>query len=145
MKRFSIVILMVILGSVVTGAAVGALLNNATGSIQISSTPPGVAVYLDSQYQGVTPESHDYIQIPNLTPKTYTALLKKDGYLDYITVIRVTANETVQLNATLNQTTVTPEPQATSMIVIGILVVIIILLVIAFVVTRRKKPRNKKN
>ena len=117
----------------VTGAAVGALLNNATGSIQISSTPPGAAVYLDSQYQGVTPESHDYIQIPNLTPKTYTTLLKKDGYLDYITVIRVTANETVQLSATLNQTTVTPEPQATSMIVIGILVVIIILLVVAFV------------
>ncbi len=144
MKLFSIVILTVILGSVVNGAAVGALLNNSTGSIQISSTPSGAAVYLDSQYQGVTPEGHDYIQIPNLTPKTYTTLLKKDGYLDYIAVIRVTANETVQLSATLNQTTITPEPQATQMIVIGILVVIVILLGIAFVITRWKKPEEPK-
>ena len=122
----------------------GALLNNSTGSIQISSTPSGAAVYLDSQYQGVTPESHDYIQIPNLTPKTYTTLLKKDGYLDYIAVIRVTANETVQLSATLNQTTITPEPQATQMIVIGVLVVIVIFLGIAFVITRWKKPEEPK-
>jgi hypothetical protein len=138
------VILMVILGGMVTGTAMGVPLNNATGSILISSTPPGAAVYLDSQYQGVTPESSSFIEIPNLTPKTYTTLLKKEGYLNYITVIRVTANETVQLSATLNQTTVPQEPQATSVIVIGVLVVIIILLVVAFIVTRKKKPEEQK-
>ena len=66
MKRFYMVILMVILGGMVTGTAMGVPLNNATGSILISSTPPGAAVYLDSQYQGVTPESSSFIEIPNL-------------------------------------------------------------------------------
>ena len=144
MKLSSIIILIIILGCVVTGTAVGALLNNATGAIQISSTPSGAAVYIDTQYQGVTPEGGSYIRIPNLTPRAYVTMLKKEGYMDYTTVVQVTANETVPLSVTLRPATVTQEIQATSMIIIGILVVIIILLVIAFLVSRRKKPEEKK-
>jgi len=144
MKLSTIIILLIILGSVVTGTAMGALLNNATGAIQISSTPSGAAVYIDTQYQGITPEGGSYIKITNLTPKTYVTLLKKEGYMDYTTVIRVTANETVPLSVTLTPATITPETQATSMVIIAIIVVIILLLVIAFIVSRRKKPEEKK-
>lgn len=71
-----------------------------TGDISVSSNPPGASVYLNGDYQGVTPAS-GYLDLTDLTPGVYTILLKEPQHEDYSASITVTADQTTPVNVVL--------------------------------------------
>ncbi len=137
MKTLYTLILLLLIGCLITGIVTADPQANNTGTLMVSSNPSGAAVYLDSVYKGITPETGTYISIPDLAPREYTLTLNKTGYLEYITSVGVVANETITVSVDM---TPASESTGTSTTVIGGLIVIIIILVIAFIVARRKKP-----
>ena len=67
------------------------------GSISISSVPQDADIYIDNTiYSSKTP-----VTIDDLTPGTYTIVLKKNGYSDYTTTINAIAGQTISINITL--------------------------------------------
>jgi hypothetical protein len=74
--------------------------NPPTGDIQVSSTPSGAVVYLDSNYQGFTPPN-DKLDINDLAPGIYTISLTKLGYQDYTTSVTLPAGKIIQVSANL--------------------------------------------
>jgi len=75
--------------------------NPTTGAMTVISSPSGAAVYVNGNYQGITTQGSDPLDVLDLTPGTYTVLLKKNGYQDYTTTAKVTAGQTTQVVATL--------------------------------------------
>jgi len=60
-----------------------------TGSVAVSSTPPGASVFLNTDYQGVTPASGS-LDLTDITPGVYTITLtapQRETYSSTITVI----------------------------------------------------------
>jgi hypothetical protein len=82
-----------------------------TGDLQVSSTPTGAVVYLDSDYKGFTPPG-DHLDILDLTPGTYALVLRKLGYQDYSTSVTIQAGKIVQVSPTLQP--VSQPPNAAS-------------------------------
>jgi len=143
MKQYSAILILLILGCIVGGVFAADANSTGKGTLKISSNPAGAAVYMDSEYKGITPEA-GYITIPDLATKTYAITVKRPGYLDYITSAGIVANQTVTVSADL---TPAPEPAGTtptSNIIIGVLIVIVIVLLVAFVVLRRRKPAEEE-
>ncbi len=142
MKPLHVLEILFLIGLVMTGFVTAA--PQGPGAVAVSSTPPGASVYLNSQYQGLTPVSGSYITIPNLTPGQYTLTLKETGYIDYTTTVGVLPNQTVSISINLTPATA----QDTTNTTIGALVVIFIVLVIVFIVLilsrRKKKPEPEK-
>jgi len=79
------------------------LQNPSTGDLQVTSSPSGAAVYLNGNYQGVTSTAGP-LDITDLTAATYTVVLKKSGYQDYTTTVKIVAGQTAQVAATLQAT-----------------------------------------
>ncbi len=75
--------------------------NPSTGDLLVTSSPSGAAVYLNGNYQGVTTQSGDPLDITGLTIATYTLVLKKSGYQDYTTTVTIVGGQTAQVAATL--------------------------------------------
>ncbi|KQC03989.1 MAG: hypothetical protein APR53_04245 [Methanoculleus sp. SDB] len=71
-----------------------------TGSIAVSSIPPGASIYLDDEYKGTTPTI-----LTNILQDTYAIRLTKSGYKDYIGTVTVVAGETAIVSETLIPTT----------------------------------------
>ncbi len=71
-----------------------------TGSISVSSNPSGASVFLNADYQGLTPSS-GYLDLPDLIPGVYTILLKEPQSEDYSASITVIAGQTTPVNAVL--------------------------------------------
>lgn len=78
--------------------------NPSTGDLQVTSSPSGAAVYLNGNYQGVTTTVGGPLDITDLTAATYTVVLKKSGYMDYTTTVKIVAGQTAQVAATLQAT-----------------------------------------
>jgi hypothetical protein len=74
-----------------------------TGSLSVSSSPSGAAVYLDGIYQGVTSTT-----IGNLVPGSHSVRLTKAGYQDWTGSVSISAGSTTYLNPTL---VTNPQPQ----------------------------------
>lgn len=74
-----------------------------TGSLSVSSSPSGAAVYVDSIYQGVTSTT-----IGNLVPGSHSVRLTKAGYQDWTGSVSIAAGSTTYLNPSLVQN---PQPQ----------------------------------
>ena len=74
-----------------------------TGSLSVSSSPSGAAVYVDGIYQGVT-----NTVIGNLVPGSHSVRLTKAGYQDWTGTVSISAGATTYLNPTLVQN---PQPQ----------------------------------
>jgi PKD repeat protein len=76
-----------------------------TGSLQVTTTPAGAAVYVDGGSQGITPKT-----LSGLAPGSHTVKLTKAGYVDYTATVVVVAGTVspimVQL-VPLQQTTAT--------------------------------------
>lgn len=148
MKAVYWFILILFIGTVILGFAGADLPANATGYLQVSSTPSGAEVYLDAAYMGITPESGGFINMTNLTPREYTLLLKKTSYLDYITTVRIVPGGTVKVtaylmkdNATSPETPVNPGNSMTTVA----LVIIFLLIIVGFValtIRKRRKPEE---
>ena len=92
--------------------------SSTVGSIEVSSVPAGSALYLDSQYMGLTPTS-DYFDLTSLAPGYHTLLLRHTDYQDYTQSVYVPAGQTVTVNAVLSQVVPGPTPDATGQIVIA--------------------------
>lgn len=103
-----------------------------TGSIAISSSPNDAEVYLDNVYKGIAP-----MNIDSVTPGAHSLLLKLNGYQDYSSQIQVTAGQTTQVSATLQEVaTPTPTPTTGSAPIVGLAAVALLVLLI------RRKPEN---
>jgi hypothetical protein len=68
------------------------------GSLYITSTPSGAAVFMNSDAKGTTPAT-----LTGIVPGTYTMLLKKSGYPDYTTSTAIIAGQVTTINADLSK------------------------------------------
>ena len=84
-----------------------------TGDLLVTSTPTGAAVYLNGNYQGVTSTAGP-LDITDLTAATYTVLLKKSGYNDYTSTVKIVAGQTAQVAATLQTSGTQPAGTASA-------------------------------
>jgi len=74
-----------------------------TGSLSVSSSPSGAAVYVDNSYRGVTSTT-----VGNLVPGSHSVRLTKAGYQDWTGSVSISAGATTYLNPTL---LTNPQPQ----------------------------------
>jgi hypothetical protein len=74
--------------------------NPPTGDIQVSSDPSGAVVYLNGDYKGFTPPN-DQLDIIDLSPGSYTVVVRKLGYQDDTTQVTVRAGQIILVSATL--------------------------------------------
>ncbi|NAT10068.1 hypothetical protein C4E22_00680 [ANME-1 cluster archaeon AG-394-G06] len=78
-------------------AYIDATLDQATGSISVTSTPAGAGISFDGvPISGITPYT-----IQNVDPGYHTLKLTLDGYQDWTEAVTVTAGKTVGIDATL--------------------------------------------
>lgn len=68
----------------------------ASGSLEISSTPPGSEVYLDRVYRGTTPCS-----IPDVASGSHTLELRYHTYVPWSTTVEIQSGMNLTMNATL--------------------------------------------
>ncbi|MBT8507451.1 hypothetical protein AZH53_03285 [Methanomicrobiaceae archaeon CYW5] len=71
-----------------------------TGSATINSVPQGASIYFDGDYYGMTPTT-----IAEKTVGVHDITLKKDGYNDWVSQIRVLKDKTITITATLVERT----------------------------------------
>lgn len=88
-----------------------AVLSDEVGNIDISSSPTGAAIYVDSEYKGVTPDS-----VEDLDAGSHKVILKKSGYEEWAKMVKVTAGDTTSVDADLEEVeaTVTATPIPTT-------------------------------
>ena len=67
-----------------------------TGSVQLTSSPAGAEVYLDSEYHGTTPTT-----IPAVTAGTHTVEVRLAGYEPWSAAATVSTGSTTTVSATL--------------------------------------------
>ncbi|PIN82856.1 hypothetical protein COV61_04745, partial [Candidatus Micrarchaeota archaeon CG11_big_fil_rev_8_21_14_0_20_47_5] len=72
--------------------------NTTNGTLYVSSSPSGANVYVDNSYRGLTS-----LYVYQLPPGSHLLKLTKSGYLDYLTIFNITANQTTYINAILTQ------------------------------------------
>jgi PEGA domain len=142
----TILIILILCCSLSGFVAAADTISNTTGSLQISSNPGGATVNLDGVYKGITPEPRSFLTIINLTPKSYALELKKDGYQDYISTVKIVAGQTVTVPANLTASGETPVNGVST---VGVFfVIILVLLIVGFLVLyirrHRKKPEPEK-
>lgn len=83
------------------------VMSPATGDLDVSSSPSGASVYLNGDYQGETRASGP-LYITGLSPGSFTLVIKKSGYQDYTTAVRVEAGATIQVSAALTPASSSP-------------------------------------
>lgn len=62
----------------------------ATGSLSVSSNPPGAQVILDGEVMGATP-----LTVQNITQGDHMLILRMEGYSDYTETVAITPGEAV--------------------------------------------------
>ncbi|HOW05848.1 PEGA domain-containing protein [Methanospirillum hungatei] len=67
------------------------------GSISVQSEPPGAGVYLNNEYRGFTP-----VVLTGVSPDEHTLLVRKDGFIDYVSKVQVMDKQTISISAILN-------------------------------------------
>jgi hypothetical protein len=67
-----------------------------TGTLSVSSSPGGAAVYVDNSYRGVTSTT-----VGNLVPGSHSVRLVLAGYQDWTGTVSISAGATTYLNPTL--------------------------------------------
>jgi hypothetical protein len=67
-----------------------------SGSISVSSSPSGAAIYLDGANYGSTPTT-----LSPISTGSHTIVLKKTGFSDYSTSVSVSSGKTTSVSATL--------------------------------------------
>mgnify|MGYP000932873437 CR=1 FL=1 len=72
-----------------------------TGTIAVTSSPPGAAVYLDSAYQGTTSAASGQLTLPGIPVGAHRLDILKDGYGPYTTTVTVVKDQTAPVTATL--------------------------------------------
>ena len=70
-------------------------LSTTTGILTVNSNPTGASVYINDTYKGKTPFK------VSLSKGNYKVTLKKEGYLDYSTTVKIEENKETTINVTL--------------------------------------------
>jgi hypothetical protein len=76
---------------------------DAVGSIDVSSSPSGASIYVDSSYKGTTPDTVD-----DLIEGSHKVVLKMTGYNDWGKIVTVTEGDTSTVDADLVVITTVP-------------------------------------
>jgi hypothetical protein len=88
-----------------------------SGSLDITSNPPGALVYLDGIYKGFT-QTGDTFSIVSVNPGSHTILLHLPGYTDFTQTVQVNAGQISNVYAGFTvQQSPTTSAQATGSIV----------------------------
>ncbi len=74
--------------------------NPTTGDLEVTSNPAGAAVYVDTDFQGITSPGNT-LDVLSLSTGTHTVVVKKSGYQDYTTTTNIRAGQTAQVSVTL--------------------------------------------
>ena len=74
-----------------------------SGYIAASSTPPNAAVYVDGNYEGLTP-SNGSLDITDITPGQHSVVFRMAGYIPYSIKIDVGSGRTTIVTGVLNDT-----------------------------------------
>ena len=98
------------------------------GQISVSTTPSGANVYLDNQYEGITP-----LTIPGVSPGSRDVLLRLSGYEDAKDTVNVQPGGTSTIDVTL-----TPAGKAKATPGFGFLAAIFALGISGMIIARRK-------
>jgi len=72
-----------------------------TGTIAVTSSPPGAAVYLDTAYQGTTSSTSGQLTLPGVPVGAHRVDVLKEGYAPYTTTVTVADSQTAPVTATL--------------------------------------------
>ncbi len=117
------------------------------GSISVQSEPSGAAVYLNNEYRGFTP-----VLLTGVSPAEHTLLVRKDGFIDYVSRVQVMDKQTISISAILNPVPVpatltpvappveSPVPTPPKSGLFGGIVCISVLLSALFIVRHRPDP-----
>jgi hypothetical protein len=73
------------------------IVTDQAGSIEITSSPSGAKIYLDSVYVGITPYTID-----DVSPGYHMVLISKSGYGDWSERVIVKSGTTIQVNTDLD-------------------------------------------
>jgi len=121
-----------------------ATLEMQVGSIHVDASAGGAYIYIDGDYKGTTP-----LHIDNIPVGSHTILVSVDKYYDYSETITVNANETVYVEAKLEEKPPTTPPppiptQSIADLVYPILVIgLIAAIVVAKIAIMKGKPAGK--
>jgi hypothetical protein len=74
-----------------------------TGSLSLSSSPPGADIFIDGSYRGITP-----VTLSGLTTGSHTIIISQSGYTDYSTSATIYAEQTRTVSVTLIPSTPVP-------------------------------------
>ena len=80
---------------------INATLEEATGNIQVNSTPTGATIYLD----GSNTDKTTNVLLENVSVGSHTIKLVKDGYVDWQQEVMVNEDQTTTINANLSAET----------------------------------------
>jgi hypothetical protein len=86
------------------------------GTLQVASAPGGAAIYVDDNYQGMTPADGGATFIYDLEPDSYTLELLMPDYQTYTRTVTITNGITNDIHATLVPDTPGPSPDTTGQI-----------------------------
>lgn len=88
------------------------------GDLQIQSVPPGAAVYVNNNYQGIT-YNGDPVYVTQLAPGTYTISLAMQDYQPYTETAVVQAGITKQITAPMIPSAPGSAPDNTGQLIVG--------------------------
>ena len=103
------------------------------GAIRVVSDPPGVEVYLNNVYYGVT--GSGWLYVHNLSPGCYTVTLEKYGHEEYTGSINVSEGATESISASLPQLLMIPEDPGARKKIPTKLILILFSLIVAAIIT----------
>jgi hypothetical protein len=90
----------------------------AYGDLQVQSVPPGAAVYVNENYQGITYPG-DPVYVTQLAPGTYNVRLAMQDYQSFAQTIVVLPGSTGQITAPMAPLLPEPVPDATGQLIVG--------------------------
>jgi hypothetical protein len=87
------------------------VVSDKVGTLDITSSPSGAKIYLDSTYKGITPSTLDDVSLGS-----HKIVISKTGYEEWSRSVTLTAGKTVTVDADLNeiQTAAVPTAAATT-------------------------------
>jgi hypothetical protein len=81
---------------------------DSVGSLDISSTPTGASIYVDSEYMGTTPDT-----LEDLNEGSHKLVLVKAGYSDWGKIVKVVSGSSTTVDADLSAITVATTERTT--------------------------------
>ena len=108
-------------------------ITSGSGSLSVTTDPPGAEIYIDSDFRGVSP-----LTIPGLFAGTHTIVITMQEYANNTTILSIPAGKTLKFTTVLQKQF---KPSAIDLILAAVAIGMIV--VIALVVMLRKETKKK--